>query len=95
MVNTLAMVRFPVRLAAAMAAWPAHRDPVELRTSSDLTLPHALQIVLQSVKPAPTVVAGPPDRIPADHNAPAAASPANTDGSTPRLNPSLTLASAH
>lgn len=100
MVNTLAMVRFPVRLAAAMAAWPTHRDPVELRTSSDLTLPHALQIVLQSVKPAPTVVAGPPDRtppdrIPADHNAPAAASPANTDGPTPRLNPSLTLASAH
>lgn len=73
MVNTLAMVRFPVRLAAAMAAWSTHRDPVELRTSSDLTLPHALQIVLQSVKPAPTVV----------------------DGPTPRLNPSLTLASAH
>lgn len=95
MVNTLAMVRFPVRLAAAMAAWPTHRDPVELRTSSDLTLPHALQIVLQSVKTAPTVVAGPPDRTPPDRNPPAAASPANTDGPTPRLNPSLTLASAH
>lgn len=95
MVNTLAMVRFPVRLAAAMAAWPTHRDPVELRASSDLTLPHALQIVLQSVKTASTVVAGPPDRIPADRNPPAAASPANTDGPTPRLNPSLTLASAH
>lgn len=95
MVNTLTMVRFPVRLAAAMAAWPTYRDPVELRTSSDLTLPHALQIVLQSVKTAPTVVAGPPDRVPADRNPPAAASPANTDGPTPRLNPSLTLASAH